>query len=81
VPTFSARQSSIFDPISKKIIYFGGTFEIPSAKGYVPGNYQNWYEFSFSHAFDTMTNIWAIQGWKGVTLPTRRAFHTTTLCT
>lgn len=69
---FSSRQSSIYDPISSKIFYFGGVFENTNKLTY--------HELSYAFMFDTSNGAWGNQTLTGTAIPTERRYHTTTLC-
>jgi hypothetical protein len=81
VPTiYSTFQTSVFDPATKKIFFFGGTFEDISSPGYVPIAYKTWHQLSYSLTFDTTSGVWGNQTLKGDVIPSERRLHTTTLC-
>jgi hypothetical protein len=73
-------QTSVFDPISKKIFFFGGTYEDTLYPGYVAGETEIWHSFSYALTFDTVSGAWGNQTLKGAVIPTVRESHTTTLC-
>jgi hypothetical protein len=70
----------VFDPISKKIFYFGGTYEDTFYPGYKAGVTEIWHSMAYALTFDTVSGAWGNQTLNGDTIPTMRDSHTTTFC-
>ncbi|KAL9559549.1 hypothetical protein MBANPS3_000375 [Mucor bainieri] len=66
-------HTSIYHVGSKKIYYFGGSYN------YVSERRTENSTFSEALVFDTTTSSWGNQTFKGGVIPTQRRYHTTTL--
>ncbi|KAF1802653.1 hypothetical protein V8B55DRAFT_1481806 [Mucor lusitanicus] len=67
-------QTSIYHGSSKKIYYFGGSYNFVNERGDTVNS-----TFSEALVFDTTTSSWGNQTFTGGVIPTVRRYHTTTL--
>lgn len=77
---FSAYQTSVYDPVSTKIFFFGGTYEDTLNPAYGLAQLKTLHKLSYALMFDTSSGAWGNQTLTGNVIPTDRKYHTTTLC-
>lgn len=70
---FSSGQTSVFDALSNRIFFFGGSYV------YSDGMLAESYSFNTSVTFNVATGTWGSQILSG-DFPTERFLHSTTLC-
>lgn len=73
LPTvFSRYQTSVFDPLSNRIFFFGGGYQDSTSLEFL------YYSFKASVTFDVTAGTWGSQALGGFP-PSERTDHTTTL--
>ncbi|KAG2204941.1 hypothetical protein INT46_005367 [Mucor plumbeus] len=75
--TYSVHQTSIYDPVSRNIFFFGGEYHNIDDPNYLTFSPLE-RSFAYSIFYNIDTSTWGNQSWGG-TIPSTREFHTTTL--